>query len=218
MEYEGESLAVKPMNCPNHCLMYKEQTRSYRDLPIRFAEYGPLSRYELSGTLHGLMRVRGFHQDDAHLYVREDQIEQEIFGVLELFDVVYSTLGLKYSIKLSTRPEKFLGTVETWDRAEQALMRALEKAGGPTKSTRRRRLYGPKLDIYVTDALERVWQCHGAAGLPAAGAVRPHLRGCRRQPQAAGDDPPGHLRVAGAVYRDPGRALRRSVPHVARPV
>src|SRR5690606_14551555 len=160
MEYEGESLAVKPMNCPNHCLMYKEQTRSYRDLPIRFAEYGPLSRYELSGTLHGLMRVRGFHQDDAHLYVREDQIEQEIFGVLELFDVVYSTLGLKYSIKLSTRPEKFLGTVETWDRAEQALMRALEKAGRPYEiNPGDGAFYAPKLDIYVTDALERVWQC-----------------------------------------------------------
>ena len=160
MEYEGESLAVKPMNCPNHCLMYKEQTRSYRDLPIRFAEYGPLSRYELSGTLHGLMRVRGFHQDDAHLYVREDQIEQEIFGVLELFDVVYSTLGLKYSIKLSTRPEKFLGTVETWDRAEQALTRALEKAGRPYEiNPGDGAFYGPKLDIYVTDALERVWQC-----------------------------------------------------------
>ena len=94
MESEGETLAVKPMNCPNHCLMYKEETRSYRDLPLRLAEYGPLSRYELSGTLHGLMRVRGFHQDDAHIYVTEDQIEGEISQVLELFDVVYSTLGL----------------------------------------------------------------------------------------------------------------------------
>src|SRR5690606_6101238 len=97
---------------------------------------------------------------DLHLYVREDQIEQEIFGVLELFDVVYSTLGLKYSIKLSTRPEKFLGTVETWDRAEQALMRALEKAGRPYEiNPGDGAFYGPKLDIYVTDALERVWQC-----------------------------------------------------------
>lgn len=160
MESEGEALAVKPMNCPNHCLMYKEETRSYRDLPLRFAEYGPLSRYELSGALHGLMRVRGFHQDDAHIYVREDQIESEIYGVLELFDIVYSTLGLKYDIKLSTRPEDFMGAIETWDRAEQALMRALEKAGRPYEiNPGDGAFYGPKLDIYVTDALERVWQC-----------------------------------------------------------
>lgn len=160
MEYEDEILAVKPMNCPNHCLMYKEETRSYRDLPLRFAEYGPLSRYELSGTLHGLMRVRGFHQDDAHIYVTEDQIEEEISRVLELFDVVYSTLGLSFSIKFSTRPEDFMGSIESWNKAEAALTRALEKSGreyelNPGDGA----FYGPKLDIHVTDALGRVWQC-----------------------------------------------------------
>src|SRR5690606_28138159 len=118
MESEGEALAVKPMNCPNHCLLYKEETRSYRDLPLRLAEYGPLSRYELSGTLHGLMRVRGLHQDDAHLFVREDQIEDEIKNVLEIFDALYQTLGMEYSIKLSTRPDDFMGSVESWEKAE----------------------------------------------------------------------------------------------------
>jgi len=160
MEYEGETLAVKPMNCPNHCLLYKEQTRSYRDLPLRIAEYGPLSRYELSGTLHGLMRVRGLHQDDAHLFVREDQIESEIAGVLELFDEVYSTLGMSYTIKLSTRPDDFMGSIETWDRAEAALARALEKAGREYEiNPKDGAFYGPKLDFFVKDALDRVWQC-----------------------------------------------------------
>lgn len=160
MEYEDETLAVKPMNCPNHCLLYKLETRSYRDLPLRIAEYGPLSRYELSGTLHGLMRVRGFHQDDAHLFVREDQIESEIANVLEIFDELYRTFGMEYHIKLSTRPEQFMGTVETWDRAEAALARALEQAGRPYEiNPGDGAFYGPKLDFYVTDALDRTWQC-----------------------------------------------------------
>ena len=113
----------------------------------------------MSGTLHGLMRVRGLHQDDAHIYVTEEQIEEEISRVLELFDTVYSTLGLTYTIKFSTRPDDFMGTIETWDRAEAALTRALEKTGrtyeiNPGDGA----FYGPKLDIHVTDALDRVWQ------------------------------------------------------------
>ena len=160
LESEGEMLAVKPMNCPNHCLLYKEETRSYRDLPLRIAEYGPLSRFELSGALHGLMRVRGFHQDDAHLFVREDQIEEEIKGVLEIFDELYQTLGMSYSIKLSTRPDDFMGDVETWERAEAALARALEAVGRPYElNPGDGAFYGPKLDFYVTDALDRTWQC-----------------------------------------------------------
>lgn len=160
MESEGETLAVKPMNCPNHCLLYKEETRSYRDLPLRLAEYGPLSRFELSGTLHGLMRVRGFHQDDAHLFVREDQIESEITNVLEIFDALYQTLGMEYNIKLSTRPDDFMGTIESWEKAEAALARALESVNrdyevNPGDGA----FYGPKLDFYVTDALQRTWQC-----------------------------------------------------------
>ena len=123
IETEEETMGVKPMNCPAHCLLYKNRTRSYRDLPIRLAEYGPLSRFELSGTLHGLLRVRGFHQDDAHLFVREDQIEDEIADVLEIVDEVYSTFGMSYQIKLSTRPDDFIGDIETWNKAEAALAR-----------------------------------------------------------------------------------------------
>lgn len=160
IESEGETLGVKPMNCPGHCLMYKAKTRSYRDLPIRLAEYGPISRHEPSGTLHGLMRVRGFHQDDAHLFVREDQIEDEIASVLELVDTIYATLGLRYSIKLSTRPEEFLGAIETWNRAEEALQRALDRQGAAFEiNPGDGAFYGPKLDFDVYDALGRRWQC-----------------------------------------------------------
>lgn len=160
IETDEETMGVKPMNCPAHCLLYKNRTRSYRDLPIRYAEYGPLSRYELSGTLHGLLRVRGFHQDDAHLFVREDQIESEIANVLEIVDEVYSTFGMEYRIKLSTRPEDFIGDVETWNRAEAALARALERLNLPyTINEGDGAFYGPKLDFDVTDALGRSWQC-----------------------------------------------------------
>src|SRR5690606_10892163 len=99
----------KPMNCPGHCLLYGQAVRSYRDLPIKFAEYGPLSRYEPSGTLHGALRVRGLHQDDAHIFLREDQIEEQILEVLELVDEIYRAFGMKYTIKLSTRPDDYLG-------------------------------------------------------------------------------------------------------------
>lgn len=160
IEAEEESLGVKPMNCPNHCILFKEKPRSYRDLPLRIAEYGPLSRFELSGTLHGLLRVRGLHQDDAHLFVREDQIEEEIGKVLVLIDAIYSTFGMPYRIELSTRPEEFLGEIETWNRAEAALASALEKAGREYKiNPGDGAFYGPKLDFHVTDALGRTWQC-----------------------------------------------------------
>lgn len=160
IEAEEETMGVKPMNCPAHCLLYKRQTRSYRDLPIRYAEYGPLSRFELSGTLHGLLRVRGFHQDDAHLFVREDQIEEEIKSVLQIVDEIYSTFGMEYKIKLSTRPDDFMGEIETWDRAEAALANALENLGLPYEiNAKDGAFYGPKLDFDVTDALGRSWQC-----------------------------------------------------------
>lgn len=160
IEADEETMGVKPMNCPAHCLLYKNRTRSYRDLPIRYAEYGPLSRFELSGALHGLMRVRGFHQDDAHLFVREDQIEQEIASVLEIVDEIYSTFGMQYAVKLSTRPDDFLGEIATWDRAEAALARALEQLKLPyTLNEKDGAFYGPKLDFDVTDALGRSWQC-----------------------------------------------------------
>jgi len=156
----GERMGVKPMNCPGHCLLYSQKVHSYRDLPVKFAEYGPLARFEASGTLHGALRVRGMHQDDAHIFLREDQIEEQIREVLELVDAVYSAFGMKYTIKLSTRPDEYMGSLETWEKAEAALVRALEAAGREyTVNPKDGAFYGPKLDFDVTDALGRKWQC-----------------------------------------------------------
>lgn len=160
LKSEDQDFAIKPMNCPNHCVVYKSQLRSYRDLPLKMAEYGPLSRYEASGTLHGLLRVRGMHQDDAHLFVRPDQIEEQIREVIGLVDTIYGALGLPYEIKLSTRPEDFMGDIELWNEAEAALARALEGMGRSYKlNPGDGAFYGPKLDFDVTDALGRKWQC-----------------------------------------------------------
>ncbi|MGI6541899.1 MAG: threonine--tRNA ligase [Limnochordia bacterium] len=157
---DEEPMACKPMNCPAHCLLYKTETRSYRDLPIKMSEYGPLSRFEKSGTLHGALRVRGFHQDDAHLFVRPDQIKDQIKDVLEIVDLIYTTFGMPYTIKLSTRPDDFMGEIEVWDKAETALVDALTSLGreyvlNPGDGA----FYGPKLDFDVTDAIGRTWQC-----------------------------------------------------------
>lgn len=160
IEREDETLGVKPMNCPGHCLLFQSEVRSYRDLPIRYAEYGPLSRFERSGTLHGLMRVRGLHQDDAHLFVREDQIGDEMQGVLDLVDHIYRTFGMPYEVVLSTRPENFMGALELWERAESALREVLERRGLPYQiNPGDGAFYGPKLDFYAVDALGRRWQC-----------------------------------------------------------
>lgn len=160
IEEDGDEMAVKPMNCPGHCLMFAHEVRSYRDLPIKIAEYGPLARYEPSGTLHGAMRVRGLHQDDAHIFAREDQIEEQIGEVLELVDEIYKAFGMTYSIQLSTRPEDHMGDPATWDMAEAALSRALEATGREyTINPGDGAFYGPKLDFDVTDAIGRQWQC-----------------------------------------------------------
>ncbi|MDI3297669.1 MAG: threonine--tRNA ligase [Bacillota bacterium] len=160
MEREEEVLGLKPMNCPAHCLLYKEKTRSYRDLPLRLMEYEGLARFERSGTLHGLLRVRGMHQDDAHLFIREDQIQEEIARVLELVEREYSTFGMPYRILFSTRPEDYMGDLATWERAEAALRAALEASGRPYRINEGDgAFYGPKLDFMVTDALGREWQC-----------------------------------------------------------
>lgn len=160
IQSEGQEFGIKPMNCPNHCLIFKSEVRSYRDLPIKLGEYGPLSRYEASGTLHGLLRVRGMHQDDAHLFVREDQIEEQMREVIGLVDTVYGAFGMNYEIKLSTRPDDFMGELEVWNAAEAGLVRALEGMGRKyTLNPGDGAFYGPKLDFYVTDALGRKWQC-----------------------------------------------------------
>ncbi len=159
MEREGEVMGAKPMNCPGHALLFKGQLRSYRDLPIRYAEYGPLSRFERSGTLHGLLRVRGFHQDDAHLFVREDQIDQEMFAVLDSVDVFFRAFGLPYEIVFSTRPDDYMGTLDLWNKAEADLEHVLRERGvkyqmNPGDGA----FYGPKLDISAIDSLGRRWQ------------------------------------------------------------
>jgi threonyl-tRNA synthetase len=157
---DSEELGVKPMNCPGHCLLFKSETRSYRDLPIKWADYSPLSRFERSGTLNGLLRVRGFHQDDAHLYVRPDQIEEQIFECVRLVDTVARSFDLgQMEIEFSTRPEQYLGTLATWEHAEAELESALKRAGrvyriNPGDGA----FYGPKLDFYAIDALGRRWQ------------------------------------------------------------
>ncbi len=159
-EKDEEQFAVKPMNCPGHCLLFKERVRSYRELPLRYAEYGQLARFERSGTLHGLFRVRGFVQDDAHIYVTEDQIQSEISDILAIIEDLYGTFGMDYEIKLSTRPEDFMGEPALWDKAEAALGAALEAAGKPFKlNPGDGAFYGPKLDFEVTDSLGRKWQC-----------------------------------------------------------
>ncbi|MCY0897917.1 MAG: threonine--tRNA ligase [Firmicutes bacterium] len=160
IDRDDELSGVKPMNCPGHCLLFKGATRSYRDLPWRLAEYSPLSRYERSGALHGLMRVRGFHQDDAHLFVRPDQIREEMFGVLDLVDVVYRTFDMPYEVVLSTRPDDYMGELALWERAESELEAVLRARGLKYQiNPKDGAFYGPKLDVYAVDSLGRRWQC-----------------------------------------------------------
>ncbi|QUS35830.1 threonine--tRNA ligase [Falsirhodobacter algicola] len=153
--------ALKPMNCPCHVQVYNHGMKSYRDLPLRLAEFGSCHRYESSGSMHGLMRVRGFVQDDAHIFCTEDQIESETAAFLELLSTVYRDLGFeKFDIKLSTRPEVRVGSDAIWDKAETALAQAIEKAGYPYEiNPGDGAFYGPKLDFKLTDAIGREWQC-----------------------------------------------------------
>jgi threonyl-tRNA synthetase len=161
MDVDGQEYYMKPMNCPFHIMIYRSDLRSYRDLPIRYGELGTVYRYERSGVLHGLMRVRGFTQDDAHIFCRPDQVEDEVLGVLDLTFELLKTFGFsQYGISLSTRPEKFVGDLEMWDHATQSLAHALhqrdldydvDEGGGA--------FYGPKIDIKIKDALGREWQC-----------------------------------------------------------
>ncbi len=160
IESEGETMSLKPMNCPGHFLMYASEVRSYRDLPIRFHEQTPLHRNEASGVLSGLTRVRQFSQDDAHCFVTQDQIGEEVERLIRLVQRVYSDFGLSYSAKLSTRPDEFLGEVATWDHAETQLKAALDRAGLAYQVNEKDgAFYGPKIDFDITDAIGRKWQC-----------------------------------------------------------
>ncbi|MCH9621113.1 MAG: Threonine--tRNA ligase 2 [Chlamydiia bacterium] len=160
-EIDKGTYAIKPMNCPACMLYFKSKRHSYRDLPHRVGEIGNVHRHELSGSLSGLLRVRSFHQDDAHIFMRKDQIKDEILGVLKLTDKLYSSFGLSYHLELSTRPEtKTIGTDEDWDISTKALQDALETWGkGYVVNEGDGAFYGPKIDIHVSDALGRTWQC-----------------------------------------------------------
>lgn len=158
---DDREFAIKPMNCPGGILVYKNGLHSYKDLPLRIGELGQVHRHEASGALNGLFRVRTFTQDDAHIFMREDQIESEVVRLINFIDRVYSVFGLSYEIELSTRPEKkYIGSIEIWDKAEAALEAACHAAGKACKiNPGDGAFYGPKLDFHLTDSLGRVWQC-----------------------------------------------------------
>lgn len=160
IDSKEQSYGIRPMGCPGSILIYKTKTHSYKELPIRYAEFDTLVRKELSGTLQGLFRVQQLTQDDAHLFLREDQILDEITSILKLVDETYKKLELRYTVNLSTRPAGFMGKIETWDKAEEDLKVALDKAGFEYKIKEGDgAFYGPKIDIDVLDALDRAWQC-----------------------------------------------------------
>ncbi|XP_045252008.1 threonine--tRNA ligase 2, cytoplasmic isoform X1 [Macaca fascicularis] len=159
-EIEKDTFALKPMNCPGHCLMFAHRPRSWREMPMRFADFGVLHRNELSGTLSGLTRVRRFQQDDAHIFCTVEQIEEEIKGCLQFLQSVYSTFGFSFQLNLSTRPENFLGEIEMWNEAEKQLQNSLMEFGEPWKmNPGDGAFYGPKIDIKIKDAIGRYHQC-----------------------------------------------------------
>ncbi|XP_002989765.2 threonine--tRNA ligase, mitochondrial 1 [Selaginella moellendorffii] len=159
-EIEKQEFGLKPMNCPGHCLLFQHRVRSYRELPLRIADFGVLHRNELSGALTGLTRVRRFSQDDAHIFCMESQVYDEVKGCLDFLDYVYTIFGFTYDLKLSTRPENFLGESSLWDRAEGALADALNAHAKPWQMNEGDgAFYGPKIDIQVSDALNRKFQC-----------------------------------------------------------
>ncbi|ESW99362.1 hypothetical protein KL918_005373 [Ogataea parapolymorpha] len=159
-EVEKDTFGLKPMNCPGHCLMFKSRERSYRELPWRVADFGVIHRNEFSGALSGLTRVRRFQQDDAHIFCTQDQIEDEISGVFDFLQHIYGIFGFEFKMELSTRPEKYVGDIETWNNAEAKLESALNKWGGKWElNPGDGAFYGPKIDIMISDALKRWHQC-----------------------------------------------------------
>lgn len=160
LDVESQEFGLKPMNCPGHCLIFDSMQRSYKELPLRLAEFGVLHRNELSGALTGLLRVRRFVQDDAHIFCRKDQISQEVESCLDFLCYVYDAFGFNYEFELSTKPAKALGNADLWAEAEAQLAQALDKSGKPWKlNPGDGAFYGPKIDIKVFDALKRKHQC-----------------------------------------------------------
>jgi threonyl-tRNA synthetase len=159
-QIDDQDFAVKPMNCPGGMIMYKQKLRSYRDLPLKMGELGLVHRHELSGALHGLLRVRNFTQDDAHIFMLPSQIKEEVIGVIELVDHFYKVFGFEYHVELSTRPEDSMGSDEDWDTATNALRDTLEDKGVKYKiNPGDGAFYGPKIDFHLRDCLGRTWQC-----------------------------------------------------------
>lgn len=157
---DERNFAIKPMNCPGGILVYKHELHSYKELPLRIAELGLVHRHEASGALNGLFRVRAFTQDDAHIFMREDQIQDEVVRLIDFIDRFYAVFGLTYKIELSTRPEKFIGEIEMWDKSEEALKQACLAANKEFKVNEGDgAFYGPKLDFHIRDSLNREWQC-----------------------------------------------------------
>jgi threonyl-tRNA synthetase len=214
---DAEQLALKAMNCPGHMLLFASEVRSYRDLPIRYHEQTPLHRNEASGTLSGLTRVRQLSQDDAHCFVMESQIGEEVERLLRLVQRVYADFGLKPEMRLSTRPAEFLGAVETWDRAESALKNALQAVGEQyTVNAGDGAFYGPKIDFDVTDAIGRKWQC-ATIQLDYQMPERFDLKyvGADNAEHRPGGHPSRDFRHVREVYRHPDRTLRGRLPVVA---
>ncbi len=218
LQIEDRDFGLKPMNCPGHCLLFSLRPHSYRDLPLRLAEAGNLHRNELSGVLHGLLRVRHFVQDDAHVYCTTEQIHDELLACLDYGYWLYDLFGLDIRVELSLRPDNKLGTDEEWDFAEEALRKALAARGLEyTESSGEGSFYGPKIDLHMSRLARPLLAArHGAARPPDAEALRPHVPG-RGQPGAhAGDDPPRAPRLARALHRRLPRAHGRRAPRVAR--
>lgn len=192
---DGENYAVKPMNCPGAVLIFNSKRRSYRELPVRYAELGLVHRHELSGSLNGLLRVRAFTQDDAHLFVREDQIKAEISNVLAMIDEFYKKFGFSYRVELSTRPDKFMGAIDQWNAAESALKAVLDASGMQYAINEGDgAFYGPKIDFHLLDSLGRSWQC----GTVQLDFQMPEKFGCRY----IGDDNKEHqpIMIHRAIY------------------
>ena len=214
---EERPMALKPMNCPGHCQLYLLRPHSYRDLPVRYSEPGPLHRNEPSGTLHGLLRTRQFIQDDGHIFCTEDQIQDEVAAVLEFAFATYKVFGLDVTLELSTRPENRIGSDELWDRSELALKNALEQPRTRVHVERGRRRLLRAEDRHAHDRLARslVAAGHLPAGLQLPGAVRADLHGRRQRRASAGDDPPSADGLLRAVHRDPAGAPRRRAAGLA---
>ena len=215
----GQDYYLKPMNCPMHCLIFRSRGRSYRELPLRLFEFGSVYRYEMSGVVHGLTRVRGMTQDDAHIYCTEDQMQDELKSLLQFVLDLLKDYGLDdFYLELSTRdPEKSIGTDEEWERATHALEQAAAASGldlvlDPGGAA----FYAPKISVQARDAIGRTWQMSTIqVDLMLPERFGLEFTGTRRHPAAPGDDPPRPVRLGRAVRRRAHRALRRRLPALA---